>query len=647
MFLAVLLKNYKVFHKNFLVQLSKPGQSFSSVIGRNGVGKSTVLEAIDTVLNSREWVPNNRYSKTSGYVSLCAEINIGLLGDGSVEVAKSVDEFLRFFDDYFKEQKSTNNDALVKFSPFLKSIRSNNLLAIFGKRFGCERGIGPYYAGDVIHDLLISKIELDLEIDEDSAKEKYDKYCAECIGLFGYSYISVEEGVPELLRLEKNLMKKILPRDIVSRIIEILDQKRITVRNNRRGRNPTKSTVQLINDDLNLLSREINHTVRNVDDGYSFKSLSNTKNLTSRDLTDAIIEAFFSTKSFVKDGIPVKSLSSGEKRMALVDIVFSFLSKSGKSKISVMAIDEPENSLHISSGFEQFRKLIEMSEVHGCQVICTSHWYGFIPIVSSGGVAYIGDGRSDFFSTDEFIPGNGKVPAEVLLKSGYELASSIVHSIRFENVCWIVCEGLTDRLYLSSILEGVEGYKVVAASNDISVINIFKQLSMSLKGVGRHSFPGKVVCLIDTDPDTPDKISDAEGFNEIDGVLYFRRLNYLGGSFRLSSLPEKRFEKCSIEDSLYPVTGAKVLSSMTGLNYVFKPERDFLMINSHDPSFFLEDDFLGELEGFKIAKNTVFGDSPDQREVARFKNNFCRNYLALSSEEEIAAHREAWLSILP
>ena len=55
--------------------------------------------------------------------------------------------------------------------------------------------------------------------------------------------------------------------------------------------------------------------------------------------------------------------------------------------IVIIGIDEPENSLHITSCYEQFARLKKVSQ--NAQVLITTHWYGFLPIVNKGIVHFI------------------------------------------------------------------------------------------------------------------------------------------------------------------------------------------------------------------------------------------------------------------
>ena len=108
------------------------------------------------------------------------------------------------------------------------------------------------------------------------------------------------------------------------------------------------------------------------------------------DLVSKIIESYFSIKELNKKipgstkTISVKELSSGEKRKALIDLAYSFLKKnSDRNSNLIIAIDEPESSLHVSSCYQQFEKLIEIAKENH-QVLITTHWYGFLPIVTEG-----------------------------------------------------------------------------------------------------------------------------------------------------------------------------------------------------------------------------------------------------------------------
>ena len=99
-----------------------------------------------------------------------------------------------------------------------------------------------------------------------------------------------------------------------------------------------------------------------------------------------IIESYFSTKVITKrdSKISIDDMSSGEKHQAIIDVCYAFLNDTSEhDKKIILAIDEPELSLHISACYEQFEKLKEISKKNH-QVILTTHWYGFLPVVDKG-----------------------------------------------------------------------------------------------------------------------------------------------------------------------------------------------------------------------------------------------------------------------
>lgn len=258
---------------------------------------------------------------------------------------------------------------------------------------------------------------------------------------------------------------------------------------------------------------------------------------------------------------------------------------------------------------------------------------------------HLENGLASYFVTEDFVPGNNKIPTDVLLKSGFELAGSIINSIRNEEITWVICEGGTDKKYLETFLGDEKGFRVVAASNDITVINLFKQLSMSLKGVSKSLFSGKVICLIDTDPDTAGKVRDLEGFSDIGEVLKFKRLNMINNKIRLSPLGENRFETCRIEDMLCASTVARLASEHCGVEFNDKDEK-ILQINSDNPGVRVVGGEMGDFDGLRLLKKYIFSDSLDNREIGNAKNNFCKLYIAEINEEEKRCMFNFWQDLL-
>ncbi|SCZ68499.1 AAA family ATPase, partial [Thiohalomonas denitrificans] len=200
--------------------------------------------------------------------------------------------------------------------------------------------------------------------------------------------------------------------------------------------------------------------------GYRYKKPARRqKNLTRDELHSQVIDAFFLVRVLNRvtatGEIPVSQLSSGEKRKALIDVAYSFLSASSPlRKEVILAVDEPEASLHTAACFDQFEKLIGITD-SGNQVITTTHWYGFIPIVSHG-VANLTDRDANDIITitpvdlkqyresvkKKVADSKGKFPTDVSLKSVNDLVQSIMFSIRKdEPYNWLICEGSSEKIY--------------------------------------------------------------------------------------------------------------------------------------------------------------------------------------------------------
>ena len=130
-------------------------------------------------------------------------------------------------------------------------------------------------------------------------------------------------------------------------------------------------------------------------------------NIKKSDINNLIIKAFFETrKLYKKEGddqwLQMKYLSSGEKQKAIIEVANNLITKHrNNSKNIILGIDEPESSLHISACYAHFRTLYEMTDKIK-QLVFSSHWYGFIPVVEAGSVTAITkkDGSHRFDNLD-------------------------------------------------------------------------------------------------------------------------------------------------------------------------------------------------------------------------------------------------------
>ena len=198
-----------------------------------------------------------------------------------------------------------------------------------------------------------------------------------------------------------------------------------------------------------------------------------TKKLTLNSLVDTILETYFKKRVLMKGSRnetklskKMSELSAGEKRESLINLVYVFLRDVvERESIFIIGIDEPENSLHTAICYEQFEKLKKISI--NTQVLITTHWYGFLPIVDKVLIHFLRNEVKDTVRGEEeeicfyhkadlyLYPYQTKnIPKDFTLKSTNDLIQSIFHSLKAQNpYSWLICEGPSDKIYLDYFLK--------------------------------------------------------------------------------------------------------------------------------------------------------------------------------------------------
>ena len=322
------------------------------------------------------------------------------------------------------------------------------------------------------------------------------------------------------------------------------------------------SIVTQINANLDEFIDEVNNVIAKIDKKYSFasdSSNSNKKNLTARDIREKILEAYFPLRTLKANGHKISQLSSGEQRKAIIDVAYSILVANGKAeneKEIILAIDEPETSMHISNCFKQFTMLEELARMQKKQIILTTHWYGFLPIAQNGNlhhITHIDDAiQVDSFSLYNILEERRAFPDVIELKSMYDLATSIITFMRIQNnTAWIVCEGSDDKIYLETILKGYD-VTILPVGGCGNVVKLFQLLHspLSEKKEGKGA---KALFLIDTDRWYMDVKKPLEFSSSNDNLILLRRLQISKGKVKLiDPCKPNEYEQTEMEDCLHP-----------------------------------------------------------------------------------------------
>lgn len=509
MIISLFLRHFKIYKGINYIPISE-GENFASIIGENGCGKSSILESLDHLFNkksSTEW-PINSEAKSEGIGSdnfpFLAPLflikktklrNTLKAEQENYNKAERLSNFLwnttyktkgRFFDDFYKHR-----DAIKKLYN-----EEEYFLIIIGKRYN-DTGI---YFGSFHKQLTFINDKPHEEYEEDELQKYFKGFYDYISSHYSYLYIPVETDVQTYTKLETQDMQKLMDKNIQKEIEKAI----------RPG------TIKQINKDLSEFVKEIESVLEIYHYKGHFKD-----NLTMPDLVSKIIEAFFSIKILNKKvdnskSIPVSELSSGEKRKALIDVAYSFLLKNNDRENNIiLAIDEPEASLHISNCFEQFDKLFKISRDNH-QIIVSTHWYGFLPITANGTATAIKKNSKNEITTTFLNLYNyrenivhskklhkGPLPIDYNIKSYNDLVQSIIHSIMNDNsFSWIICEGQSEKIYFEHyFINEIENnrLRLLPVGGFKEVNKIYNYLSTPIKDPD-YNIKGKVLCLIDTDP---------------------------------------------------------------------------------------------------------------------------------------------------
>ena len=574
MIVGVFLKNYKVYDGLKFIPLSN-GTYFSALFGPNGVGKSSVLEALDTFFIDRDW---NIYKGNTGYMNTPYIVPIFLIKkDELKKTGKQNQEYynlIKKISDYTwaLENLHGSSTEATSFISFKEELKTNiDIQQYFLFPLGIMHGVKSPYFGTFQRDENFLKIfgikreQIDKQLDrtkvEDDAVSNYFSNNTNFLDYlkdnYYYAYIPTETNISEYTKLETRNMQMFMHKDVGEEISKAIGNK----------------NLESINKQLKDFVEEISAKLEN----YTYKKpIGGKSNLTMQDLIDTIIIAFFSIRVLTtnKGNISIDQMSSGEKRKALIDVAFAFLdSQHQQNKKIILAIDEPEISLHISACFEQFEKLKNISK-NNHQVLITTHWYGFLPIIYNGfGINIVRneaerDTLIQYYDLSKYqeeirLARNKQIlPYDVKLKGKYDLIQSVISSLNSDiPYNYIFVEGSSDKIYLEYYLsEYIESknLRIIPVGGAKEVISIVRNINLSITE-SDAIINGKVLGITDTD----EQLVRVEDFRDSNNVK-LKRLQFDKNEkdVKLINIDSNPVSPATdIEDSLDPILFLSILRS--------------------------------------------------------------------------------------
>ncbi len=510
MIAGMFIRNFKTYQGINYIPIADL-QNLSGFLGNNGIGKSSILEAIDTIFNDNSWnynivVKKGGLDKTAPYIVPFFILEYDFFNDEILPYAKAIDHIAR----NIKEDDATNATTKEVISNFILHRKrlfdrydlSNKLLLPIGQDYNKSISLSIFGGKslNMISEANFDGISLSREKIISNDYSDFSPLLSYILDYLEYLYIPKEIDSELFTKLESSGTQVLMGESLHAILDRIIGE----------------TTVTDINKELNTFLEEISDKLVN----YSYRTPTDRqKKIQKREVYNLIIQAFFSVrklhrKQSEEQYLEINNLSSGEKQKAIIDVAHALLTKHHQNgEKLIIAIDEPESSLHMSACFEQFNALSELST--SCrQLLFSSHWYGFLPTLDKGSVTIITKKNNvhqfdliNLVSYREDIKqlissSKGKMPFDIRIKSINDFIQSIVSSATGDNpISWLICEGSSEKIYLSAYFNDLivnNKLRIIPVGGAKEVKRIYEQLAACYKDVSEE-LTGCIYLLSDTD----------------------------------------------------------------------------------------------------------------------------------------------------
>lgn len=493
MIAGVFLRNYKSFYNfNYVPLIFSNSDKITVFAGDNGSGKSTVLESIDCVLNNLnpdEWECSHGQKRDRMQIYL-----VFLVRKDRSSIFKDypLEKLLELSNAYWEgdfSKYSKDDVAAAEFTYWRNNLKEKidsskyylicigrnhiNQAVIYGlkclKNYCGELNLVDYRLND-----LINFLQND----------------------YKYIYIPVENKIDQVLDIKARELHNLMGKRVFDELDKVLTEKNVVTTG-------SGSVISAFNDVLESYLQEINSY---IEPEYKFSSKGGAikRSVKASDFINILINVFFSTRPLQKDGKIITSLSSGQKRIALIDVFAKIVEKiKPDDKNLLIAIDEPESSLDNLNKFRQFQRLVSLPKKKDCQIFITTHWYGVFLYPIKGRLNFLQavgnqSNLTESFSLEYLYDERKKFPESIEMKSYFDLMSSMYSLIRSDSINWIICEGRTDVNYLKKYIgSNIPDLNIVAFNGFGNVKRLYELLNFAIGE--KEEILGRVLFIIDTD----------------------------------------------------------------------------------------------------------------------------------------------------
>lgn len=508
MIVGIFLRHIKTYKGINFIPLSD-GEKFCGLVGNNGIGKSTVLEALEKIfLLDKDWNINLGHNKSTDDTNAPYIVPVFLIEKNKINFTAEELEIVDLIDESLKTIQTSNlpsrfhgaRETINHFTTLNSSVsdREKYYLLPLGITLNNKKSVSVFEGYFKQKYIELNPTQSDLP------NELFNSIFTKILEIYRYIYIPRELSAEEFSRLHNKQFEFLMGRSLQQTLTE----------------NISADTVKRINDSLDGIIKELECDLVS----YTYKTNNDIRQtkLKRGDINNLIIEAYFNIRSMhlkVDDNssMAITKLSSGEKQKAILDIASSMLKKnygSNQDKYVIFGFDEPESSLHISACFDMFQNLYEITN-YCSQVLFTTHWYGYIPSVIKGNTVILNKGsdsthKFDFINITRYreetriatSQSRNQLPFSIQLKSINDLVQAIIYGSMSDNPFnWLICEGSSEKVYFShyfSDLVEKSRLRILPVGGYSEVKKLYNHLAIAFEDF-KQEMNGKVYLVCDTD----------------------------------------------------------------------------------------------------------------------------------------------------
>ncbi len=475
MIIGVFIRNFKLFSQTTFIPLSN-GEYFTGLIGDNGVGKTTILQALDVYFNKSEWqcsVWADEKEKSEAFIQPVFLIPRDLIPE---DLKKEADTINKYMWELRGKTKPDNdpNGYLKYFGGFISSVPDSEF-----KKTHIMLSIGTNSYQKAVYNIFDKSIINDA-----------DRWYRFINSVFNYIYVPTS---PDPVSIFSKLSNKQLLAEV----------------------------EQMSKEDFDCVSPSL--------------------------------------------------LDTSERLLLTVAVLNRSLPQS-TGHLCIAGFDEPESALQISSCYDLFERIYKIVGINS-QVILTSHWYGFIPLLTQGLLVNIlrQNKKTKFFRFDisrfrEDIKIRKRIfkekyheelPVDVELKTVNDFIQTVIGSVINEPYYnWLICEGSSEKIYFNYYFEDLirdGNLRIVPVGGVREVKKIYTYLTTPFSDL-RDYIKGRVLLLSDTDT----QLLEFETHN-IPNLYCYRLVNHHGKSELVHIKANPKSPATEIEDVLNGLVFHKAL----------------------------------------------------------------------------------------